>query len=61
MKRKKAGKNSCWTTFISGKNEIFVGRKGWGLTFQLKKHILGMIMRFEDVESIMNSIQNNFY
>lgn len=46
---------------LSGKNEIFVGRKGWGLTFQLKKHILGMIMRFEDVESIRDSIQNNFY
>ena len=46
--------------FLSGKNEIFVRRKGWGLTFQLKKHI-GMIMRFEDVESIRDSIQNNFY
>lgn len=35
--------------------------KGLGVDFSAKKAHPRMIMRFEDVESIRNSIQNNFY
>lgn len=49
MKRKKL--ENLLDNIYLRKNDI-CWEKGLGLTFLAKKHILGMIMRFEDVESI---------
>lgn len=47
--------------YLSGEKWGLRWEKGLGVDFSAKKHILGMIMRFEDVESTRDSIQNNFY